>query len=462
MAVSLLLAVTWAFVLPAFQAPDEQSHFSYAQTLAARHKRPGEEGRKFFSTQLEQGIKAVNSDQVAGQLPVKPEWDPIIEEEWAATQAQAPDDDGGGPGPATAYPPTAYAWQAIGYAAGSGGSIWDELLGARLMTGLWLPITVLGTWLLAGEVLGRRRMLQTAAAAVPALAPMVAFVTGSVSPDGMLYAAWTIALWLGARCIRCGLPLRDGIAFFAVVALACTIKPTSYALVPAALLVAVLGVLARRGRAPLRLGLITGGAVAALVVAVGVWLAFGRPADSLLTDTADTSGTNWRELASYVWQYYLPRVPGQTPFRPVQGYPLLQVWMTNGWGTFGWLEIKFTPWVYRVLALLTIGIFFAALVALARAWRSVDRRVLAFLAVAFLVLLAGLHWTEYHQVKEKAQPFMQGRYLFPMISVFGLTLAAAISLVPVRLRAAVTGSAIAGLLVFHLFALGLVVARFYA
>ncbi len=57
---------------------------------------------------------------------------------------------------------------------------------------------------------------------------------------------------------------------------------------------------------------------------------------------------------------------------------------------------------------------------------------------------------------------MQGRYLFPVIGIFGLALAGALSLVPERLRGAATGATIAGLFVFHLFALGLVIERFYA
>jgi 4-amino-4-deoxy-L-arabinose transferase-like glycosyltransferase len=462
MAVSLLLAVTWAALLPAFQAPDEQSHFSYVQTLAAQHKRPGQAGKPLFSSELSQGIAAVNSDQVAAQKAVKPEWDPLVEQQWAATESRASDSDGGGPGPATAYPPTAYAWQAIGYAAASGGSLFDKLLGARLMTALWLPVTVLFTWLLAGEVFGRRRLLQTAAAAVPALAPMAAFVSASVSPDGMLFAVWTIALWLGVRVIKRGTPLHDTLALLVVVAIACTVKPTSYALIPAALLAMALGVLGRRRHERRELALIFGGAALVLVLAVGVWLAIGRPADTLISDSLDTKGTDWRELASYIWQYYLPRTPVQSSFHGVSGYPLLQVWITEGWGTFGWLEVKFDPWVYRILALVTVGIAGAALLALVRARRRLDRRVLAFLVVTFLILLLGLHWTDYHQIKEQARPFMQGRYLFPVVSLFGLTLAAALSLVPARTRATATGAALAALFVFHLFAIGLVVVRFYA
>ena len=227
MAVSLLLAVTWAAMLPAFQAPDEQSHFNYVQSLGARHALPGDPDREFLSTQTRKGIEAVNSDQVAGQLPVKPEWSDRLEGRWAAAQSGYPGDDGGGRGPAYDYPPTAYAWESLGYMAASGGSVFDELLGARLMSALWVPVSVLGAWLLAGEVFGRRRVLQTAAAAVPALAPMFAFISASVSPDGMLYAVWSLALWLGAWVVRRGVPLREGALFFALVGLACTVKATS-------------------------------------------------------------------------------------------------------------------------------------------------------------------------------------------------------------------------------------------
>jgi hypothetical protein len=88
--------------------------------------------------------------------------------------------------------------------------------------------------------------------------------------------------------------------------------------------------------------------------------------------------------------------------------------------------------------------------------------VLGFLALAFAALLGGLHWTDYHQLESGTKGFMQGRYLFPAIGIFGLALAGAVSLLPAARRGAAAGAAIAGLFVFHLFALGLVLERFYA
>ena len=470
MAVSLLLSVTWAAVLPAFQAPDEQVHFAYVQSLVERHALPGDTSRPSYSTQMLEGMAAVNSDQVAAQLYVKPEWSDVRERDWEATQGRAPADDGGGPSPAAEYPPLAYAWMGVGYAAASGGTLFDELFGARLMSALWLPITVLGTWLLAGEVLGRRRLLQIGAAAIPALLPMPIFISSAIGPDGMLYAIWTLVLWLAVRCVKRGVPLREGAVLFALVGVACTIKATSYALLVPAAFVAIVGLAARRPWriAPvLRLG---AAVVLPLIITIGTWAFLSpqgtRVATAQLTQSSATavtgSAVNVRELLSYLWQYYLPAIPSQIYRSPREGFPLFDLWITQGWAAFGWLEVKFATWVYSVLAAITGATFVAALVAAVRAWRRVDLRVLAVLVLGFCALLGGLHWTDYHQLEAGAPGFMQGRYLFPIVGIFGLVLGSALSLVPARNRAIATSVAVAGLLAFHVAALGLVLERFYA
>lgn len=468
LAVSALLAVVWASLTPAFQAPDEHAHFAYVQSLATRFALPGAAGRPEFSTQVNQAMAADNTNIVAGQPRVKPEWSDGVERQFLARQGAAPRDNGGGPGPASGYPPTAYAWEALGYLATSGGTLFDELLGARLMSALWLPITVLATWLLAGEVFGRRRLLQTVAAAVPALLPMVAFITASVNIDGMLFALWTLALWTGVRCLRRGVPLGSAVAFFALVGLACTVKPTSYALLPGAAFVAIVGLVERRPWQTSSLARFAAVVIAPLALTLGAWTVAAhlsdRPAAAGLgAATTSSSGTNWRQFLSYVWQYYLPRTPIQTPFSiPGGGYPALHVWITQGWAAFGWLEVRFAPWVYKVLAALTAAATLLAAVAVTRARRGIDLRVAGFLVLAFVALIAGLHWTDYHQIVGGSAGFMQARYLFPAIALAGLVAAAAVSAFRVAWRGAAAGAIVGGLLVFHLLCLGLVLQRFYA
>ena len=58
-------------------------------------------------------------------------------------------------------------------------------------------------------------------------------------------------------------------------------------------------------------------------------------AEEKSASAATTGGTNWGELASYVWQYYLPRVPGQQAYRIPQGRlsATCQIWVTQGWAS---------------------------------------------------------------------------------------------------------------------------------
>ena len=86
----------------------------------------------------------------------------------------------------------------------------------------------------------------------------------------------------------------------------------------------------------------------------------------------------------------------------------------------------------------------------------------AFLVLVVAALVAGLHWTDYKELERGAGGFMQTRYLFPIIGLFGLALAGALSLVPLRRRPIAVAATVASLLVFHVLSLGLVVERFYA
>ena len=467
MLVALLLSFTWTLATPAFQAPDEQSHFAYTQLLGEKFELPGTASKPIYSAEHIRGAAAVNADQVAAQPLTPPEWSETLERRWRRATVKDASGDGGGTHSASSYPPLSYLWQSVGYRLFASGDFFDKLFGARLFSALWLPITVLGTWLLAGELFGPRRELQLLAAAVPALLPMPAFISGSVSPDGMLYAIWSVVLWLGVRSLRRGMPLGSTVAFCALVGVACVTKSVSYALLPPALLVLGVGLWRRRSEPLPRLALVAGGGLAALALTLGTWIVIARGLDrtaaaNVSAGVGAASGTDVRELLSYVWQYYLPRLPFQKPSVAHDiGYPAYRVWIVLGWGAFGWLEVKFVDAVYRVLAVFTAVVGVAAVVAIWRARRRLDLGVLAFLALTTAGLLAGLHWSDYH-VLVAGNHFMQGRYIFPLVGLMGCALAAAASLLGPRFRGPAIGATIGGLFVFHLFSLGLVLERFYA
>ncbi|HEU4703584.1 MAG TPA: DUF2142 domain-containing protein [Conexibacter sp.] len=465
----LLLGVTWALVVPPFQAPDEQSHFGYVQALAEGPGLPGDPGRPGFSTELLQARDAANSDQTAALPDVKPTWSAAEWDRWQAQDERLPTadrSDGGGNGnPAWSNPPLYYLYAVVPYALASGGDLFARVTLTRLASVLWLLATVLGAWLLAGEVLGRDRLLQLLAAGVAGLLPMVTFISAQIGPDGALYALWTLALWLGARVVKRGAEPATASALLGVVGLAIVVKAASYALVPAALLALAVGlwrVRDDRGRA-LRAGL---GAAAAIAVPVLAWIAYarltGRAAAAQISDAAGPGGGgSARELISYLWQYYLPRLPFMDDRFP-GGVPAYQILFKQGWGAFGWLEVRFPEWLYKLLLVLTAGVAAAAVARLVALRRRVDLAVGAFLLLVVAGLLAGIHWTDYHYLIDGRGNFIQGRYLFPLVGLAGLATAQAVSWLHGRGRAVAVGAIVGGLLALQLVSLALVAVRFYA
>ena len=250
---TLLLSLTWALITPAFQAPDENSHFGYVQALVDGPGLPGNAERPLFSTEQSLASDNSNADQAAQQPRVKMEWSGIGYERWLARDAALPNgarSDGGGPNPASGNPPLYYLAEAPAYLAASHGDVFDRLLALRIVSLLWLLVTVSAVWLLAGEVFGRDPLLQLAAASVAGLAPMLTFLSAAVTPDAMMYALWSVVLWLGVRIIKRGLTWPLSLALFGFVGAACLVKGTSYGLLPAALLALAIGLWRSR---PLRL-----------------------------------------------------------------------------------------------------------------------------------------------------------------------------------------------------------------
>jgi 4-amino-4-deoxy-L-arabinose transferase-like glycosyltransferase len=472
-----LLGVSWALFVPPFQSPDENSHFGYAQELAEDFELPGQTGRKVFSTEQQLAHDRSNSEQAAAVPATKPEWSKTAYERWRAGEERLPDaarSDGGGNNAAASNPPLYYLYEAVPYVLAKGGDIFDRLYLMRLWSVLLLLVTTLAAWLLAGELFGRNRLLQLVAAGFAGLQPMVTFISSSVTPDAMLFATWSLAFWLCARIMKRGLRTLDGAALFAVVGLGIVTKATSYALVPAALLVLVVGYvrLRRTGDTAARPAWLP--AVAPLVVLaviVGGWLgtarALDRPAvNQIATGTARPTPTltslNPREVGSYMWQYYLPRLSFQQQFGGLPDYPVYDVWLTGGWASFGWLEVNFPDAVYVLLALLTLLILAGAAVAVLRAWSRIDRALAAAFALAVVTLFAGLHWTEFRTLIGGSGPFTQGRYLLPLIALMGAATAAAVSVLPARRQPLAAGVVLGGLVVLQLASLGIVLGRFYA
>jgi 4-amino-4-deoxy-L-arabinose transferase-like glycosyltransferase len=455
-----VVIVAWALLVPPFSVPDEAEHFAYAQSLAENGERPPRSPgavlvREPFSTEERVARRLLrNSINLFDPLS-KPAWEPSTERFWAANEHRFPRDDIEAVGPQAANPPLYYAYETVPYAAASGGDLFDRMLAMRLWSGLLMLVTTAGAWLLVGELV-RDRLLQLAGAACVGLQPMATFMSAAVNPDALLFASFSIGLWLAVRVARRGAS-RGAVAGLLAAALAAALaKPAGLALVPAVVLVLVVALVRRPGahRGPLVAGAV---ALGAGLIAAGVLAQKGLGNRTPL----DLHPEVLRGFLTYLWDFYLPRLPFQHDY----GIPGDAGWNLLGeqpWGAFGYLEVRFPVVVYAALGALAIGILAAAVAGVLRDRFAIDRATLGVFALTAACLFAGLHWADFQMVKGGSGHIIQGRYFLPLMPIVAVGVAAALSHLPRRRRPVAAAAVVGGMAVLQLLSLSIVAGRFFA
>jgi 4-amino-4-deoxy-L-arabinose transferase-like glycosyltransferase len=492
-----VVGATWALLVPPWGAPDEDVHFAYSQTLAERHELPGR-GPQQVSSEQRLSMDASNTDQVVFFLRAKPDWSPVAERGWRSVTAKAKRDDGGAGNTAASYPPAYYLYEVVPYELASGSDVLTRLYVMRLFSVLWLLVTTVGAWLLAGELFGRNRPLQLLTAATIGLWPMLTFMSSAINPDGMLTALWTLATWLGVSILRRGLTVPRAVGICLCAGLALVTKATGLALLPPVVFALGVGAWRLRHKVSARQLAWAAGAAAAFALPVVAWIlaahdaghaAFGQAAlvsQSTAANEAGGSasgataaapaGFNLNRFASYLWQFYLPKLPFMQEqrfvFPVISHYPAYEVWLASGWASFGWVNVWFPAWVYRVFLAISLAVAAGAGVTAARGIKAVRaaggvvRRapwtMVAFFTLTVGTLLAGLHWTDYRMLVDDEAPFIQGRYLLPVGAVLALVVAQAVRALPARFRTVAIACVLGGLVALQLACLAIVAERYYA
>jgi 4-amino-4-deoxy-L-arabinose transferase-like glycosyltransferase len=468
-----LVGVAWALLNPPWQSPDEQWHFGYAQSLAERGKLPAGADRPSFSSEQILASEDSRAGNLAFNASLKAPWSADAVDRWRRADERLPDDassDGGGTNNAGSNPPLYYLYEAPGYLVAAGGDVLDRLYAMRIWSITLLLGLVVATWLLAGELFGKNRLLQLLAAAVAGLQPTAVFIGASVNPDSMLTTLWAIALWLGVRILKRGITLQQGLALAAVAAAAALTKATGYLLVLAAILVIAFALWRARDRGQRWILRVAAVAAVAVAVPVGTWLAIarseGRPA---VNQVASTSGKTVSifdfspsYLASYVWQFYLPKLPSQTDIPGISREYGYDTWVRTGWGVFGWKEVRLSNSVYRGLFWISCAVLLAAAVALVRGRVRLGLPEAVFLLLTSLALVFALHWIEFRFIAERGELFLQGRYLLPLLPIAACAGAAAVTLIPQRARGVAVGVALGGLCALQVLSLATELERYYA
>jgi 4-amino-4-deoxy-L-arabinose transferase-like glycosyltransferase len=464
--VAIVNAVCWSLLVPPFQIVDEPSHFAYTQQLAENHAMPTS-SEISFSSEEETALHDVHQYEVRQSPEVKTISSQTEQSRLEQDLSQRPSRAGGG-GVGGSYngPPLYYAIQTIPYELAASGTLLDQLEAMRLLSALMAGVTALFTFLFLREVFPASRWLWTAGALSAALAPLLGFMSGAVNPDSMLTAVAACCFYALARAFHRGLTRPLALATGALLAIGFLTKLNFVGLVPGVLLgLVLLTVRAARtqGRAAyVSLALALAVAVAPAAVYLLMNLLSGHPVLGIISKTLGLKGAHGSlpDKLNYVWQFYLPRLPGTKNYFPGV-WSTRELWYDRMVGYYGWLDTSFPTWVQNA-AIVPVGVIAVLLLRTLVAARAVLRARLGEAAVyatmAFgLLALVGL--TSY--VYRNEGTFAEPRYLLPLLPLVALTIATALYGLSRRIGVAVAAAIVLVVLAHDVFSQLLIVGRYY-
>jgi hypothetical protein len=466
LAISLVEGLAWSIVLPPLQGPDEVGHFAYVQKLAEtgslpwRGAAPAKPGSP-YSTEVEVAATCSGLAELEQNPAARAPASVIDERVCFADLERLPPGarSDGGFTAADKNPPLYYLYEAVPYLAFRHATFFTRSLAMRVANLPLLLALVVFTWLLSGELLlglPRGPALRVLATAAVVLNPQLTMLTATINPDLALAVLWTAGLWLSVSIVRHGLTRARVSWLVAVCLLAGFTQGRGLPLIAPALLALAVAVWQRRAHS--RRATVTAVAAGAVVVLVGVYLLLRYAVRDDVT-LARAEG-----FLSYLWQFYLPRL-GFMSATIHPGYGVRQVFIDRFLGTFAQLEVSFSPATLNFLSRAAEVTALAAIVGLAVYRRRAARVpwVLAVLAVGVLAYLIMLHAVAYSSLLTFAgDPIITGRYLLPLLCLYGVGIALALSWLPRILAALLSGATVAALAVLQLSALAIVLERFYA
>lgn len=442
LAVFVGLATVYNLSLPAFEAPDEASHFYYAGYLLRNGVLPEpvpEAGADFRAQALHEAFQpplyyAVVAVAIA----------PFDLSELDAFVNRQNQDWYDLPGVSNLY----WHWpdEAVRFPAPLA-----ALRVARLVSTLLGALTIIGVIAIAGALMPGRRWAPLLAGALLAFTPKFLHMSASVSNDIALACAATLAcVWMLTSVRRCPddeasrRALVQGIGAGALIVIAALCKVSGIALLAPALVWVV-------WRAP-RAALVRGvGLVIGLAVAGGAWFArnmalYGDPLGWARAEAANAVTLRAAPLDALA---ILSSVP---------------VWLQSLWGDLairqalpGWMDILF----WLILAIGLAGLALGLARGRAAAASIAPPREALILAVWMAALLAGyVSWMRTHTATENGRLLMPVAGAFAAFTVLGWrTLGEAL---PARLRCIAGVALAAGVLTMGALAPLLVITPAYA
>jgi 4-amino-4-deoxy-L-arabinose transferase-like glycosyltransferase len=459
-AVTLLLAAAfargllWQASLPAWEGPDESTHFSYVQSLAENRRIPAF-GTDSFSAEVYDSMRQTQFSETdwlsqrrfAAGTDGPGEFDRVV-----STPAHR---QAGATNRAGAYAPVYYLLAVPFYYLGRPLGVLGSLFAVRLFDVL-LGVLAVYLTILAGRALWPSQPgLALVAGGLLAFQPMFDQGTTMVNSDAGAYAAGAALIAVATAALRHPPRWTWGLAIGAIAGLGFVVKPT-FALVGFGLLAFVVlragghgvSATAREGA-----GMLLGGLATA-----GWWIALSYATRSgLLAQIASGSGTP-RSLDAYLRLLVAGRF-----------HYLFRAWVDWLWGDFAWLNTPLPMGVYLGIEGLVAILLAGLVVSFARRLRRPDGLAaeplpaqVVFLATAVLGGMLFLHLTDALLFIRTGEMLLQGRYLLVVGPALVLCLlVGGLGWVGTRLRGAAAMSLLGGAVALNVLSVGVLWQRFY-
>jgi hypothetical protein len=465
--VACINAACWSVITPPFEVPDEPAHIAYVKQLAETGRLPTQNGQfsnEEFIAYHDLKLEGVAHDPAHHTISSRAQQEELERDLLLAERSSEKGSEYAGV--AASEPPLYYALEAIPYRLGAGGTLLDRIELMRLLSAAMGGLSALFAFLFVREALPRVRWAWIVGGLGVALVPLLGFMSGAVNPDALLYAVSAALFYALARAFRRGLTRRSAIVLGGVTAIGFVTKLNFVGIAPGALLgLTILSIRAARtlGRAAyVSLAIALAVALSPVVVYVSAHVASGAPTFGIVSSTFSNTRMSLSSEVDYIWQLYLPRLPGMhNDFSGV--FTPTQVWFKGYVGLYGWLDTTFPGWVYE-LALIPAGVI-AGLCArslLARAGavrsRAAELAVYGTMSVGLIVLIGADSTTVFPAVDAE---YGQARYLLPLLPLVGVVLALAARGAGRRWGPSVGAAIIVLFLAHDVFSQLQVVARFY-
>jgi 4-amino-4-deoxy-L-arabinose transferase-like glycosyltransferase len=478
---AVLQSVAWDLATPVFQGPDEAEHYAYVNYFAETGHLPHERapvsnarpGRKTGSTEQQEAMRWLNLEPLLANRNERPAWSAADLGLWHSVERSLPPGskaDEGAAGAIAKNPPLYYAVMALPYRAFAGLSLIKRVFVLRLFNALFYLATIALVWLIAGELFGGVRWKQALAAGVVALEPQLSFMSAAINADNLLIALTTGFLLAALRLVRRG-PSVPRVLLASLLAGAAVLTH-GRGLVTVPVLAVALVVAWVQHRPARREALVLG-----VSAAVPVGLAFlayvlvtkgasnGTLYGGQVGEFTPNPGFRLGQFLSTTWDFYFERfIPVANRLGPKWGYH--QVFIEQFFGSFGSQEVTFPKRLYdsvQALSVVALLGLCAAVVArrrqLLRAWPSV-----AVMLALLLTTLVALHYVDYRALLDNggSSVLFVGRYLLPMVALFGLAIVFTVDSLRGRVAAALGGGILGCGVLLSLAGIGLSIFRFYA